>query len=168
MLGINTIPISSLLCLLADHSKNSWKKNRRRVLGGRLGSAPGCEHTLIYRLVPVLCLAFGCDTLLMIIATLSQKSRFLLPTNNSQNHPSPWWFCFCSSRVTQKTNHEAMCVMKNCLHNSEIHKTWKQLYLISQSQLKLHPVLPTCSALLYTSAGTLTEKPSPLKSITQY
>lgn len=61
-----------------------------------------------------------------------------------------------------------MCVMKNCLHNSEIHKTWKQLYLISQGQLKLHPVLPTCSALLYTSAGTLTEKPSPLKSITQY
>lgn len=58
--------------------------------------------------------------------------------------------------------------MKNCLHNSEIHKTWKQLYLISQGQLKIHPVLPTCSALLYTSAGTLTERQSPLKCILQH
>lgn len=89
MLRINTVLI--LLSALSPHRslEELLKKNRRRMLGGRLGSAHGFEQTLIYRLVPVLCRAFGCDMLLIIIATLSQKSHSLLPTNSSQNHPSP-------------------------------------------------------------------------------
>lgn len=41
--------------------------------------------------LPPLCFAFGYDMFLMIIATLTQKIHSLhsLPTNSSQNHPSP-------------------------------------------------------------------------------
>lgn len=81
----------------------------------------------------------------------------VLPANSSQNHPGPQEFYFSFSRIKQKANHEAMCVMTNCLHNSETHKTWAQLYLISQGQLR-HCVFPTCSALLHTLAGTLRNK----------
>lgn len=46
------------------------------MLGGRLGSAHGIEQALIYTLIPVFCLAFGYDMLLIIITTLSQKESF--------------------------------------------------------------------------------------------
>lgn len=116
--------------------------------GGRLSSAIALEQAFTNGLAPVFCLAFGYDMLLLIVA-LSQESLFFLP--KSSRSPT---ILFQLQQGQTKANHEVMCVMTNCLHNSETHKTWEQLYLISQSQLK-HGVFPTCSALLHTPAGTL-------------
>lgn len=55
----------------------------------RLRTAHDYEQTLVYGFIPVTCLTFGYDMLMMITATLSQKSYSLLYAGGSQNHPSP-------------------------------------------------------------------------------
>lgn len=46
-----------------------------------MGSAHGIEQALIYRLIPMICLAFGYDMLLIIVTALSQRViPFQLPT----------------------------------------------------------------------------------------
>lgn len=78
ILGFNIILISSLLYLLSNHRKKSWAK--QESAGGRLGSVHAFEQVFTNGLLPVFCLAFGYDVLLLIDATLSQESLFLLAT----------------------------------------------------------------------------------------
>ena len=145
----------SLLCLLSVHRKNSWGKNKWKKQQQEEDNAKvNTGH----------CIQFWADFSVWIHSCnlphiwLSQKSHYLLHTSSNENHPGPW------HSITKKQSMK-ICAMENYLYNSEIPKTRKEMCHISQDPLKIHSVLSACSALLYISSSTLTEKPLCCKKV---